>query len=130
MLATFQELTEWASPNGPDALYAVWERAPGGSRAASLAQQLLYSADQRSKATPALLTALDLRSAASCDDYLRVLPTVLRNGDQRCSATLRAIEHTDGCGSDGQQDCYACLRHDSQLKDTLEAVQHRPSPTP
>jgi hypothetical protein len=125
MLPAFQELTQWAGPTGPDVLYAVWEKAAGGSRAASLAQQLLYSADQRAKATPALLAALDLRSAANCDDYLRVLPAVARSGDQRSSATLRALRHNDGCGADGQQDCYACLRDNSQLEDALKSIEAR-----
>lgn len=129
MLPAFQELTEWSSPNGPDVLYAVWERAGGGSRAASLAQQLLYATDQRAKATPALSTALDLRSAVTCDQYLRLLPAVARSGDQRCSATLRAIKHTDGCGSDGQQDCYACLRGTSLLDDALRSAESRPAPS-
>jgi hypothetical protein len=128
MLAAFAHLLDWPGSTGPDVLYAVWEKAPGGNRAASLAQQLLHSADQRSKATPALLTALDLRSATSCEDYLRVLPAVQRDGDQRCSATLRALKHEDGCGDDGQQDCFACLR-DSPLLDTaLTAIEGRVAP--
>jgi hypothetical protein len=125
MLPAFEELTQWAGPAGPDVLYAVWEKAGGGSRAASLAQQLLYSADQRAKATPALQVALDLRSAASCDDYAKLLPAVLKSGDQRSSATLRALRHNDGCGADGKQDCYACLRDSSLLEDTLRAVEKR-----
>ncbi|MEO8179388.1 MAG: hypothetical protein ABI895_11205 [Deltaproteobacteria bacterium] len=125
MLLAFQELTQWAGAAGPDVLYAVWEKAAGGSRAASLAQQLLYSADQRAKASAALVVALDLRSAANCDDYSRVLPAVVRNGDQRSSATLRALRHNDGCGADGQQDCYACLRDNSLLEDALKAIDAR-----
>jgi hypothetical protein len=109
-------------------LYAVWEKAPGGNRAASLAQQLLHSADQRSKATPALVTAIDLRSATTCEDYLRLLPAVQRDGDQRCSATLRALKHTDGCGDDGQQDCFACLRDGTLLDDALTAIEGRVPP--
>jgi hypothetical protein len=130
MLAAFQELSSWSGSTGTDVLYAVWERAGGGSRAASLAQQLLYSADQRAKASPALLTALDLRSAATCDDYLRVLPAVLRDGDQRSSATLRALRHSDGCGADGKQDCYACLRGNNLLEDALHAIDRRQPPQP
>jgi hypothetical protein len=125
MLPAFEELTQWTGPAGPDVLYAVWEKAGGGTRAASLAQQLLYSADQRAKATPALQVALDLRSAASCDDYAKVLPAVLKSGDQRSIATLRALRHNDGCGADGKQDCYACLRDSSLLEDTLRAVEKR-----
>jgi hypothetical protein len=88
----------------------------------------MHSADQRTKATPALRTALDLRSATSCDDYLRVLPAVQRDGDQRCSATLRALKHTDGCGDDGQQDCFACLRDGTGLDDALKAIEGRAAP--
>lgn len=128
MLPAFAHLLEWPGATGPDVLYAVWEKAPGGNRAASLAQQLLHSADQRAKATPALSTALDLRSATSCDDYLRVLPAVQRSGDQRCSATLRALEHRDGCGDDGRQDCFACLRESTLLDDALKAIEGRPAP--
>jgi hypothetical protein len=128
MLPAFAHLLAWPGNVGPDVLYAVWEKAPGGNRAASLAQQLLHSADQRAKATPALITALDLRSATSCEDYLRVLPSVKRDGDQRCSATLRALKHTDGCGDDGQQDCFACLRDGKLLDDALVAIEGRVAP--
>ena len=128
MLPAFAHLLAWPGNVGPDVLYAVWEKAPGGNRAASLAQQLLHSADQRAKATPALITALDLRSATSCEDYLRVLPAVKRDGDQRCSATLRALKHTDGCGDDGQQDCFACLRDGKLLDDALVSIEGRVAP--
>jgi hypothetical protein len=128
MLAAFADLLAWPGSAGPEVLYAVWEKAPGGSRAASLAQQLLHSEDQRNKATPALRTALDLRSATSCEDYQSVLPAVQRDGDQRCSATLRALKHRDGCGDDGQQDCFACLRDTAQLDDALTAIEGRVPP--
>jgi hypothetical protein len=128
MLPAFAHLLGWPGSTGPDVLYAVWEKAPGGNRAASLAQQLLHSADQRAKATPALVTALDLRSATTCEDYLRVLPAVQRDGDQRCSATLRALKHTDGCGDDGHNDCFACLREGTALDDALKAIEGRAAP--
>jgi hypothetical protein len=128
MLPAFRQLSDWPGSRGPDIIFAIWEKAPGGSRAATLAHQLLHSADQRAKATPALLTALDLRAATSCEDYLHVLPAVLRDGDQRCSATLRALKHTDGCGDDGKQDCYACLREGTELKDALTAIEKRVPP--
>jgi hypothetical protein len=134
MLPTFALLSEWTGSRGPDVMYAIWEKAPGGaggsSRAAQqLAQQLLRSADQRAKATAALNTAVDLRAATSCDDYLAVLPAVVRSGDQRCSSTLRSLKHTDGCGDNGQQDCYACLRDGTQLDEALTAVEKRPAPS-
>jgi hypothetical protein len=128
MLPAFAHLIGWPGSIGPDVLYSVWEKAPGGNRAASLAQQLLHSADQRAKATPALVTAIDLRTATSCEDYLRLLPAVKRDGDQRCSATLRALKHTDGCGDDGKKDCFACLREGTALDDALKAIEGRAAP--
>ncbi len=127
MLPTFELLSEWSGTRGPDVMYAIWEKA-GNSRAASLAHELLHSADQRAKATPALSAAVDLRAATTCDDYLAVLPAVVRSGDQRCVAALRTLKHTDGCGDDGKQDCYACLRDGSQLDEALAAVEKRPAP--
>jgi hypothetical protein len=127
MLPTFELLSEWSGTRGPDVMYAIWEKA-GSSRAASLAHELLHSADQRAKATPALSAAVDLRAATTCDDYLSVLPAVLRSGDQRCVAALRTLKHTDGCGDDGKQDCYACLRDGSQLDEALAAVEQRLAP--
>jgi len=128
MLPALRDLSGWTGSRGPDVLYAIWEKAPVGSRAAILAQQLLQAPDQRAKATPALAAALDLRVAASCDDYLRLMPSVSRDGDQRCSATLRSLKHTDGCGSNGEQDCYACLREGAMLDDTLRAIESRTPP--
>jgi hypothetical protein len=127
MLPTFELLSEWSGTRGPDVMYAIWEKA-GSSRAASLAHELLHSADQRAKATPALSAAVDLRAATTCDDYLSVLPAVVRSGDQRCVAALRTLKHTDGCGDDGKQDCYACLRDGSQLDEALTAVENRAAP--
>ena len=69
--------------------------------------------------------ALDLRSATTCEDYLGLLPAVVRDGDQRSSATLRSLRHSDGCGADGKQDCYPCLRDTSLLDDALKAVERR-----
>lgn len=128
LLAAFELLSTWPGPVGPDLLYAIWETAPGGSRASVLAHQLLQASDQRAKASAALMTALDLRGAKTCEDYLRVLPAVVRSGDQRSSPTLRALKHTDGCGDDGQQDCYSCLREGAALDEALAAVEKRPAP--
>jgi hypothetical protein len=128
LVPAFQTLARWEGSQGPDLLYAVWERAPGGSRAASLAQQLLQGADQRSKASAALLVALDLRNSASCEDYAKLLPSVQRDGDQRSSATLRALEHKDGCGDDGRADCFRCLRKGTALASALRATESRPGP--
>ena len=43
-------------------------------------------------------------------------------------ATVRALEHRDGCGDDGRQDCFACLRESTLLDDALKAIEGRPAP--
>jgi hypothetical protein len=128
MVDALTELTELPGPEGPDLIYSVWENAPGGNRAASLARSLLHTPDQRSKASPALRAALDLSDGKSCEDYARALPEVLAQGDERSLALMVALTHTDGCGDDREQDCYPCLRTTSTLNDAIEAVRQRPAP--
>jgi hypothetical protein len=128
MVDAFAELTELPGPLGPDLVYSVWESAPGGNRAAVIARNILHSTDQRAKASPALLAALDLSDGKTCEDYARVLPTVLEHGDERSLALMVALTHTDGCGDDRAQDCYPCLRETSTLNDAIEAVKQRPAP--
>jgi len=41
------------------------------------------------------------------------------------NSTLRALRHSDGCGADGKQDCYACLRDNKLLEDALHAIDRR-----
>jgi hypothetical protein len=128
MVDAFAELTELPGPEGPDLIYSVWENAPGGNRAASLARSLLHTPDQRSKASPALRAALDLSDGKTCEDYAASLPEVLAQGDERSLALMVALTHTDGCGDDREQDCYPCLRANSTLNDAIEAVRQRPAP--
>jgi hypothetical protein len=128
MLDTFNELTDWPGSQGPDLIYAVWEGSPGGHRASSLARSLLYTADQRAKASPALEAALELRESQSCEDFARALPQVLAQGDSRSLDMLVALKHANACGVDNQQDCYACLRGDTTLDEAIAAVKQRPGP--
>ncbi|MET0409927.1 MAG: hypothetical protein ABW217_01460, partial [Polyangiaceae bacterium] len=128
MVDAFAELSELPGPQGPDLVYSVWENAPGGNRAAVLARNLLHTPDQRSKASPALLAALDLSDGKSCEDYAKALPAVLDHGDERSLGLMVALTHTDGCGDDRAQDCYPCLRETSTLTQAIEAVKQRPAP--
>jgi hypothetical protein len=130
MVDAFAALSELPGPQGPDLVYSVWENAPGGNRAAVLARNLLHTPDQRSKASPALLAALDLSDGKSCEDYARALPAVLAHGDERSLSLMVALTHTDGCGDDRAQDCYPCLRETNTLAQAIEAVKQRPAPRP
>jgi hypothetical protein len=128
MIDALSALTDLPGPYGPDLIYSVWENAPGGNPAASLARGLLHTPDQRGKASPALQAALDLSDGTSCEDYRRALPKVLAQGDERSLSLMVALTHTNGCGDDREQDCYPCLRADGTLSDAIEAVKQRPAP--
>lgn len=113
---------------GPDLLYAVWQRLPGGSRTATLLRDVLSAADVRAQASPALRVALRLRDGQACQDYLEILPEAASAGDARSEKLLEALSHADGCGDDGSVDCFPCLREGQLLTRALAAVRARPAP--
>ncbi len=120
-------------PPGADLLYDVWTSTVGRSDSTELARALLYSADVRAKASPALGVALDLRVAESCEQYQAVLPNALKDGDRRSLHLLSKLNAKRGCGPKKNEDCYACLRAKAdELTATLNAVKSRraPSATP
>jgi hypothetical protein len=123
-----------AGPEGPDVLYAVWVGTRERDETTMLAEDLVYSTDVRRKASPALAVALDLRLAKSCEDYLSVLPRAVQHGDRRSAHLLGELTRASGCGPNGTDDCYACLRPLDRdpgtvgLRDALRAVALRPAP--
>jgi len=117
-------------PVGADLLYEVWTRTTERSDTTELARSLLYSADVKSKASPALAVALALRSAETCDQFHALLPKALTDGDRRSQHLLAKLNAKRGCGPKKADDCYACLRenHD-ELSATINAVKSRHAPT-
>jgi len=117
------------APLGPDLLYEVWTRTSVRSDATDLARALVYSADVRGKASPALAVALDLRQAERCEQYKAILPKALKDGDRRSTHLLLKLTGKHGCGSKKRDDCYACLREQpDEVTATINAVKSRRSP--
>jgi len=117
------------APASADLLYEVWTRTPVRTDTTDLARALLYSTDVRPKASPALAVALDLRLAESCEQYKLALPKALRDGDRRSAHLLLKLSNKHGCGPKKSDDCYACLREQSdELKATINAVKSRRPP--
>jgi hypothetical protein len=117
------------APIGADLLYEVWTRTPVRTDATDLARALVYSADVRPKASPALAVALDLRLAESCEQYKAILPKALKDGDRRSAHLLAKLNGKRGCGPKKSDDCYACLREPGdELKATINAVKSRRPP--
>jgi len=117
------------APVGADLLYEVWTRTAVRSDATDLARALVYSTDMRSKASPALSVALELRAAESCEQYKAILPNALKDGDRRAVHLLTKLNGKRGCGPKQTEDCYACLRaQGDELKATINAVKSRRPP--
>jgi hypothetical protein len=125
-------LAAMAALNGPlgaDLLYEVWAGTSAHTDATELAHALVYSSDVRPKATPALAIALELRQAETCEQFQAALPRALKDGDRRSLTPLMKLGNKRGCGPKKSQDCYACLRSQSdELTATINAVKSRRPP--
>jgi len=84
----------------------------------------------RSKASPALSVALDLRLVEKCDEALALMPRVIQEGDKRTFTTLTRMQRKSGCGANKRLDCFPCLRKGTELKDALKAIKTRKEPQP
>jgi hypothetical protein len=113
-----------------DLLYEIWTATPNRTDATELARALLYSRDVRSKASPALSVALELRLADTCQANLAILPLALQVGDRRSFPLLTKLKRKDGCGTHRRQDCFACLREGEELEAAITAVKGRRPPNP
>jgi hypothetical protein len=111
--------------HGPDVVYdlaatevvKLWVRAR--------ADTWLRSADFSKVATPALSVAVALRFATTCPQRSALLPRAKTDGDARSLGYLNQYRATTGCGRRHRDDCYACLRSDSRLTDTITAIHDR-----
>ena len=121
--AAFELLESKLGSAGPDLLFEL-ATGRGSQRAASRATAALKRDEVRALASPELLVALDLRSAASCQAKKAVLPRVEELGDERSLLLLRPLLNTTGCGFVKRGDCWPCLR-DGSLTRAIKAVEAR-----
>ena len=117
-------------PLAPDMLYDLATRAPDGSNARILAEDLLREGDVHDRASPSLAVLIKLRSSRACHRVRSVVKEVLAAGDERSVPVLEALEGKTGCGADSEQDCYPCLRDDDLLARAKDAVKERKAPRP
>jgi len=109
---------------GPDLLFELATSRGVPAKTASRATAALKRDEVRALASPALLVALDLRAASSCQAKKAVLPRVEEHGDARSLALLRPLTATTGCGFVKKGDCWPCLR-DGALTRAMRAVEGR-----
>ncbi len=123
-------LSAVGTPLGADLLYEVWTGTTARTDATELSRALLYSADVRSQASPALSVALELRAAETCEQFKSALPHALKDGDKRSLHLLGKLVQRRGCGPKKAADCYPCLRAENEeLVATINAAKSRRAPT-
>ena len=115
-------------PISADLLYDAWTSTPERSATTELAQALLMGRDVRPKSSPALVVALDLREAETCEQNAKVLERAVEVGDKRSFAPITRLLRRNGCGPSKRDDCYLCLRDGDLLKRALTAVKMRREP--
>jgi hypothetical protein len=130
-------LTALADPPtaaGADVLYDVWVGTRGRSETTWLAEQLVFSPEVRQAASRALQVTLALRSTEDCEEVKALLPEAQEHGDVRSLRLLKRLLGKRGCGKNGREDCFACLRpldRDDEavsVADALAAAKRRPAP--
>jgi hypothetical protein len=117
---------------GADLLFDVWRSGRKGSPQSQLsdqAKELLSSDEVRGKASAALLVALDVSTAKSCDDYLKLMPRAAQNADERSLPALRKLSARRGCGFLGFSDCFPCLRRTRDLAEAVETAKQHSAPS-
>lgn len=120
-------------PLSADLLYEVWTGTPLKTDTTELARSLLMIKEVRSRATPQLALALDLRTTEDCQAIAKALPRIIELADKRSYNSLTKLQRKAGCGPQKREDCYPCLRKgeaSNQLKEALKVVRSRPDPTP
>jgi hypothetical protein len=117
---------------GADIVYDVWSETrgkKGNSQINKLAKKRLDADILRTKASPALLVALDLSKARGCASFKPILQRAATTADARSSSKLKALTARSGCGFLGLSDCYSCLRRSSDLSNAIKHAESTPAPS-
>jgi hypothetical protein len=128
-LATLRLIAKQKPAIAVDLLYEVWTGTPGRTEATRLAEALVYTAEVRAKASPALSVVLDLRQETDCAKMQAVLERAAEHGDRRSLRPLAKLTLRRGCGEGKTQDCFPCLRKGEELRKTINAVKGRAEPS-
>jgi hypothetical protein len=114
---------------GPDVLFHVWTATRERTDTTRLAEELLFSHDVRKRASPALAVVLDLRDTKDCAKVRGILTSATEHADRRSLVGLGRLKRRTGCGADGSEDCYACLRDGQEIEDAIKAAASREPPS-
>jgi hypothetical protein len=122
MLGMLASLPE---PLGPDQLFAILVRNATKEESQKLAGELLLTKEVRTRASPALNVAVDLRNVTECEQAKKVLEHAKQHADKRAVGALMRLEQKRGCGKRELEDCWKCLRVGDLLKETIAEARKR-----
>ncbi len=128
MSEALRAMAELPDSQGPDLLFEVWSSKKKGDPTGELAERLMFSANVRKRASPALAVALDLRTLEKCADVKAVVKRAIAKGDRRSTSGLFRFNQKKGCGDDKKDDCWPCLRDGDDLKDAIRSAAKRRAP--
>ena len=123
------ELVKIEHTIGPDLLFHIWTATRERTDTTRLAEELLFSRDVRKRASPALTVVLDLRDNKDCAKVREILTAAAEHADRRSLVGLGRLKRQNGCGADGSEDCYACLRDGQKIEDAIKAAAGREPPS-
>ncbi|MCL2825121.1 MAG: serine/threonine protein kinase [Polyangiaceae bacterium] len=122
--AAFDVLTNLMGTVGPDIIYDVVFIKPPKGLDLTRGYKAIKSDEFRLAASSALLAAVDLRFAATCDQKKSALGAAGEHGDDRALRLLVMLRNNTGCGKKGGLDCWKCMR-DGTLEAAIGAVSKR-----
>jgi len=130
--STYETVLKFAAEHmgapGADLIFHVWASTSRVTPHTQKAKEFLDDPGVRKNMSTALRLAMELRNAPGCVEVEAMLPEILTHADDRSLMRLKDLNKTDGCGDDGKQDCYPCLRDSSLLQDAITQVQMRGAP--
>jgi eukaryotic-like serine/threonine-protein kinase len=118
---------------GLDLLYWMAYESKAQAKYVLRAAKILSKKDVRDRGSPALVIALELRAASSCEAKYGLLGRARSDGDQRALRLLQPLYNTRGCsgGFLGLQprDCWPCMRRDNGqlLSSAISEIERRAS---
>jgi serine/threonine-protein kinase len=123
--AAFTMMESGLGTKGPDILYDLSTTKGLTPRTASRVKQTLAKPEVKSRMSPALAVAIDVKNASGCEAKRALLPRAKEQGDSRVLGSLRAYLAPRGCGFLGLGDCWSCMRRDNALGSTIAAIEER-----
>jgi serine/threonine-protein kinase len=123
--AAFTLMESGLGAKGPDLLYELSTQKGLPPRTVTRLKQALVKPEVKSRMSPALAVAVELRGASGCEAKKALLARAKEHGDERLLSSLRGLQAPKGCGFLGLGDCWGCLRRDNALGAAIAAIEDR-----